>query len=159
MTCQIDPPDTDRAAWRIRQDNLPTNRIPDNLEPHEVRFYERFLGELGQRVVLIPRNPFIPSVGRTPSNDFIWLTNGSIYCELKANNPRYATISEAIRRAVLKADIQGVIKNNFVIDLGQTKLTAKLQNQLATFNQKNQRVQIRSLWVVDSEGLQKICLK
>ena len=152
------PTDADKTYWRARQDALPCNWIPDVLQPHEIRFYERFTGELGQKVALIPRPAYIPGVGRFPENDFVWLNNGLLICELKSNAAKYSTIQEAIRSAVVAARKKNHIKENFIIDLGYKTLSEKLRNQLCTMNARAKSFQIAALWVVHKDGIEQITL-
>jgi len=140
-------PDATRAEhqiyWRRRQDALPTNKIVDNLESHEVKFYER-LTSTGQRVRLIPKDRGRPA---KPTNDFVWQSKGGILVEVKSvQKAKYDSIALQIRNAVSKAKVQNVVKENFIIALG-SKPTSKLLNQLSQFNIRNPLNKISCLWV------------
>ncbi len=55
----------------------------------------------------------------------------------------------------------GVVKENFMIDLGNATLTPKLRTQLEKINTRSERLRVRSLWVMSSHGeqLEEIILK
>jgi len=156
MVEPIDPPDSDRAAWRLRQDALPTNWIPDSLEPHEVRFYERFNRELGQDILLIPKD----TVSYLPTNDFIWVSKGQYVCELKGTSPFYRPIKRLLTRAVRRANRKGVNKQNFVVDLGREVVAPnRLRGQLADYNTNNPANQITRMWIVDANGISEVSIR
>ena len=54
---------------------------------------------------------------------------------------------------------QGVTKNVFVIDYGDTPLPDKLVYQLSLYNKRHESLQhIKELWIRDSKGLRQITL-
>ena len=103
------------------------------------------------------RRPSFPRTrGDEPStNDFYWLTNDGIECVLKSTRAKYKSIKAHIQGAVLGArDNHGVIKDVFVIDLGTHKVSDKLRQQLAQYNQRVQDGKMRCLFVMSSDGAQ-----
>jgi len=118
------------------------------LESHEIDFLERFEAR-GERARWIRRD----LVTRKSTNDFYWETNNSIACELKSTSTKYRTIRIHIQDAVINArDNHGVVKDVFVIDLGQRKLSSKLRKQLSLYNQRVQDGKIRRLFVMSDDG-------
>jgi hypothetical protein len=141
--------------WRARQDALPTNRVSDGLEPHEIEFYEWFTIDRGYRVELIPRD----TVRFLPTNDFIWLDNGALVCEVKATSATYAAIKRRIHKAVVKSARRGVVKDNFIIDIRDQVLTGKVRRQLAGINARaDDGPLIDRIWVWDRNGFAEIDL-
>lgn len=117
------------------------------LESDEIDFLERFEAR-GQRARWIRRD----RSGGKPTNDFLWLTNGELVCELKSTTAKYGSIRSHIQRAVIKARGHGVTKDVFVIDLGRFRLTDKLRLQLGKYNQRVADGQIRRLFVLSQDG-------
>ena len=118
------------------------------LESHEIDFLERFEAR-GERARWIRRD----TRSYTSTNDFTWLTNGEIVCELKSTTAKYSSIKSRIQDAVLKArDNHGVVKDVFVIDLGPRRLTDKLRTQLSRYNANIKDGHIRRLYVMSSDG-------
>lgn len=127
----------------------PSKTLPrEVLESHEIDFLERFEAR-GERARWIRRD----TRGYTSTNDFTWLTNGEIVCELKSTTAKYSSIKSHIQDAVLKArDNHGVVKDVFVIDLGPRRLTDKLRTQLSRYNANIKDGHIRRLYVMSSDG-------
>jgi len=143
-----------RAYWRRRQDALPTNRIPDDLEPHEIKFYEQFIAE-GNSIELIPKD----TTTFKSTNDFIWINHHDIAIELKSvQRARYDSIAIEIRNAVSRARKHNVIKDSFIIQI-RGGLSPKLQGQLAQYNLRNPNNKIVRLWVFSSGGIKPISLE
>jgi len=112
-----------RNYWRRRQDALSTNKIPDDLEPHEIEFYERFILS-GQRPELVPRDR---SAMPKPSPDFIWRNNGDREMELKfVSSGKYSSIRDRVIEAVKNG------KSSFIIDLGDRNLSPAVKSRLET---------------------------
>ena len=103
-----------------------------------------------------PGHGFPRTRGDEPStNDFYWLTNDGLECVLKSTRAKYKSIKAHIQGAVLGArDNHGVIKDVFVIDLGTHKVSDKLRQQLAQYNQRVQDGKMRCLFVMSSDGAQ-----
>ncbi len=143
-----------KRYWRARQDALGTaNRVGDALEPHEIRFYEQFATQ--NRVRLIPK-----SANGVPTHDFEWLNQDGLLVEVKSTKDRAKTINARITDAVKKAHARGVVKENFIIDLGDHAPRGALLKQLSEFN--NDRVaerRISRLWVFARGELIEIPLK
>lgn len=137
-----DPADRDAylAYWKKRQDALPVDFKGDTLQSHEVRFVERFLAA-GETL------EWIPKANHTSTNDFTWTSKGGLPAELKSPKARYETIRGRITDAVSKARKQGVVKENFVIDIGDHELSDDLRTQLEQFN-VGRRDKIARLWVM-----------
>jgi hypothetical protein len=144
----------ERAHWRARQDSLDTNWIVDDLEPHEIEFYESFIAA-GNRFQLIPRD----RETRRPTNDFIWLDNGYLVAELKVTTPRYGHIRDHIAKSVARAASHGIIKEHFLIDVGSRAVPSKLHHQLSRYNQRNPSLQVRSIWLWCSNSLVQVELE
>jgi len=144
-----------RAYWRRRQDALPTNKIVDDLEPHEIEFYEEFT-RAGNDIELIPKD----KQEFKSTNDFIWTNNGGIEVELKSTANKYATIRENISKSVKKArESNGSSKERFIVNLGRNPLTIKLRRQLSLYNLRNPLNPIGCLWVWTEGGLTEITLE
>lgn len=154
----LPPPDpADRPAWdeywRRRQEALAIDTGDDVLEPREVEFFERFLP--GNQVRWVPRDR---SYRRLPTNDFIWVNNGNLVMELKSTGAKYQSIRNHIHPTVRRAQLQGVVKENFIIDIGAAVLTSKLRRQLSEFNVRTTSTPIRRLFVMSANGLEEIRL-
>lgn len=148
------PPFTDREAWLIRQSMLPVDFHGEEIEPHEVFFLERFLQiDLRPQVDWVPRSPV-----RRPTNDFVWLNLGGIEVEVKSSRADYETIRARITKAVSRAKAQGVVKENFIVDLGSSPLDAGLVEELTRYNQDRSRNPIERLWVFSGTTLVEIPL-
>lgn len=129
------------------------SEIPDGekLYGHELLFLLRFEA-LGNKARWIERPEIIPGTGRKPSNDFIWLNNGELISELKSSKDRYSTIKTRISQAVSKAREQGVVKENFVVDLGKYRMGATLKQQMQSYNLRNPQNRIKNLYVMHGNG-------
>jgi len=139
-----------RAYWRRRQDALPTNKIPDDLEPHEIEFYEKFVNA-GHEVELVPRDR---GAKPRPTADFIWRNNGNREMEVKfVTSGKYSSIRDRIIDAVKKG------KENFIIDLGDRTLPPAVQARLETFNLNATQYKVTGLWVFARQQLVEINLK
>ncbi|BDY33167.1 hypothetical protein hbim_07142 [Mycolicibacterium mageritense] len=137
-----------------RQTALGIETHGEDLLRHEIEFVERFLA-LGHQLEWIARDR---ETGK-PTNDFIWLDNDSLIVELKSPKPRYSTIRNQIHDAVVRARAQGVAKQNFIVDLGDKLLTAKLRNQVSLYNRRNPDNTIDRLWVMSRGVLEQIDLQ
>lgn len=129
------------------------SEIPDGekLYGHELLFLLRFEA-LGNKARWIERPELIPGAGRKPSNDFVWLNNGELISELKSSKDRYSTIKTRISQAVSKAREQGVVKENFVVDLGKYRMGATLKQQMQSYNLRNPQKRIKNLYVLHGNG-------
>lgn len=129
------------------------SEIPDGekLYGHELLFLLRFEA-LGNKARWIGRPPVIPGSGRKPSNDFVWLNNGELISELKSSKDRYSTIKARISQAVSKAREQGVVKENFVVDLGKYQMGTTLKRQMQSYNLRNPQNRIKNLYVLHGNG-------
>lgn len=146
----------ENQTWAQRQRRLGFQTGPGwNLEPHEMRFFERFI-DAGNTVRTIRK-----SFTGLPTNDFRWLNRSGI--EIEAKRPKraeYGSSARLIRDAVQSArDNHQFVKDQFFIDLDDRPLTAKLRGQLSLYNQRNPENTIRSLWVFAREGLTRIDLR
>ncbi|MFC9786442.1 hypothetical protein [Rhodococcus sp. NPDC127528] len=131
-----------------RQRELGINLNGEQLYQHEVEAVER-LQALGHEFEWIPRSWL-------PTNDAIWKTNGGIEFDLKSTGSKYDAISTHLRRSVIKARAQDVVKENFIIDLGPRWLTDKLRGQLSRYNARNPDNRIVGLWVIAKGELTRI---
>lgn len=129
------------------------SEIPDGekLYGHELLFLLRFEA-LGNKVRWIERPEVIPGAGRKPSNDFIWLNNGELISELKSSKDKYSTIKSRISQAVSKGREQGVVKENFVVDIGKYRMGATLKRQMQSYNLRNPQNRIKNLYVLHGNG-------
>lgn len=139
------------TAWLDRRNSLKSELHGEPLYTHEIEFLERLEGQ-GHLAEWLPRPAYVEGRGRLPSNDFIWLTNGNLMSELKSTTTKYSTISRHIRSAVISASEQGVVKENFVIDLGERHLGRKLRSQLERYNELRSTGTISRLWVIHGDG-------
>lgn len=130
------------------------------LEPDEVTFLERFEA-LGHRAKWIPRAKYIPGKGRKPTSDFIWLDNGNEITEQKSTSSTYKKIKGRIQGNVEAATKQGIVKDVYIIDIGQAKLRDKVRRQLSEYNIRVQSGYIRKLFIMSENGtkLEEIILK
>lgn len=151
-------PESDDDRYR-RQQRLkselsalePTGNLPrEVLDSREIDFLERFEAR-GERVRWIRRD----RAENKPTDDFVWITNGDLSCELKSTGAKYKTIKRRIQDAVNRASAHGThgaTKRNFVIDLGPYPLTDKLRLQLGRYNTNVQSGRIRRLFVMSLNG-------
>ena len=126
----------------------------EKLEPHELSFLEKFERH-GFSAEWIPRRSIEGKPGQfAPSNDFYWVEKGFRATELKTSKNKYSTISSRIKDAVSRARNHEypVVKEHFVIDLGEHQLSNKLRYQLSEYNLRKPEAQIKSLWVMHSDG-------
>ena len=107
--------------------------------------YERLL-RLGEDVEPIKRSLSVPR------NDFVWLTRDNRVTEMKSTKARYETIRNSIHQAVRKAQEKGVVKDIFLIDIGEAELTEKLARELGCYNLDRSRYMIRELYVMSGDG-------
>ncbi len=134
----------EEQTWEQRQRRLGFQTGPGwDLEPHEVRFYERF-ADAGNEVRLIRK-----SLYRKPTNDFRWLSRDSIEIEVKRpEQPTYPASRQLIQRAVARArKNHAFVKDRFMLDFGDQELSDLVRKQLGEFNWRNPQNQIRELWV------------
>lgn len=129
------------------------SEIPDGekLYGHELLFLLRFEA-LGNKARWIERPALIPGAGREPSNDFVWVNKGELISELKSSKNKYSTIKARISQAVSKAREQGVVKENFVVDLGKYRMGATLKRQMQSYNLRNPQNRIKNLYVMHGNG-------
>lgn len=131
------------------------------LEAHELDFLEGFEA-LGERVQWIPRGELDPVHGRPPTNDFVWLSNGQLVCELKNTGNKYSSIANRITDAVVSARKHEtpVIKDTFIVHL-EHRLSPKLRNQLRYYNVNRPEAAISRLWVFEArtQTLTEVALK
>lgn len=146
-------------GWDTRQEAVGIPVALDVLEIHEIVFMERFVYDLGQHFVWIPRDE--KTLGTT--NDFYWVEQQTLV-ELKSTRsitPRYRSEASKIRTAVKKS-IQnehhgkGVRKDSFLLDFYGTRLTRKILYQLSTYDEKNPDYVIRNLWYADEQGIHQL---
>jgi hypothetical protein len=138
----------DEPEWKRRQAALKSS-IPagEALYPQEIEFLERF-EERGERARWIARD----RASQKSTNDFVWLTNDELVCELKTKSDSYSSIKKTIHTAVLGAKKHDVVKDVFVVDLGARKLSDKLRRQLSLYNSRVEQGQIRRLFVMSDDG-------
>jgi len=107
----------------------------------------------------IPRDKYNASGGLLPSNDFVWLANGSIECEQKGS-AKWRTIRDHIKNAVTKGAAQGIAKDNFLVDLGRRSLSPAMRRNLERWNVDRSAAHVRGIWVLSENGakLERIIL-
>lgn len=142
------------ASWQKRQIAVGVPLKKEILEYHEIVFLEKFK-QLGYTYEWIPKS----SVGQS-TNDFIWYRGDeSVFAELKSmHTTKYRNIAARISDAVEKAEAQDVIKDVFIIDLGDSKLKPKELYQYSLYNARHEK-KIKELWIWHSEGFTRIDLK
>jgi hypothetical protein len=97
--------------------------------------------------------------GRTrATNDFHWAEQGAEY-ELKRTRANYLAIHGRIVRAASKAAKTEVVKDRFVIDIGDETLTDQLRDELAGFNRDRRKYRLADLWVMYRGRLERISLR
>lgn len=133
-----------------RQGTLGIEAPGEGLSRKEIEFVERFQ-QAGEQLQWIPKDPL-----RRPTNDFIWTSNGNPSVELKSPRPRYQTIHGRIVAAASRAAKQDVVKENFLIDLGNEPLTDELRVQLERFNVGRRKYRLSRLWVMSASQIHAI---
>lgn len=129
---------------------------------HEVEFVEQF--ERQHRLTWIPRDQPTPTqraagVKAKPTNDFVWHSNNNIEADVKRTKAKYSSIRDLIVPKVKAARIAGVVKENYIADIGNAPLTDKLRGQLGKFNTRNPDNQIARLYVWSQGTLHRIQLE
>lgn len=79
--------------------------------------------------------------------------------ELKSTKARYGTIQARIHEAIVKAKAQDAVKENFVVNLGNRRLSAKLRGQLEQYNKRNTLHPLARLWVMANGVFEEINLR
>lgn len=142
-------------AERVRrQGALGVVPVGEQLFQHEIETVER-IQAVGETVDWIPKDvkTFLPT------NDIRWISNGGIEADLKATGGKYGPIRTLIHKAVVAARAAGVVKEHFIVDIGQDRLTDKLRGQLAKYNVRNPDNSIVGMWVVTRGVLEEISLQ
>lgn len=141
------------AEWYRRQELAGVAHSIDTLYPHEIVFLERFK-EHGNHIEWISHD----LKAATPTNDFNWIEQGESF-ELKSlTKANFSRIADRITKSVRSAkQNHGVVKDCFVIDLGNSSRSDKLVRQLENYNRRDYK--IRRLFILDGEGLMEIDLK
>ena len=142
--------ESDRSAWLKywyeRQAAIGLDFKGDILKPVEVPTVERLVrrGELVEWIA--------PDASR-PTNDFIWLNRGGVETEMKSPQAKYTTIRGRIHLAVKRARLNhGVVKDSFLIDIGDEVLSVGLARELQRYNIDRSRYPITHLWVMSNDG-------
>ena len=135
-----------------RQAALGLDTGKDRLEQTEIEFYEKFIA-LGQVICYIQRP------GSLPSNDFVWLSNENLEFEQKTTKARYESIHGQIVKASSRAAKQGVVKENFIIDICDVPLTNQLRESLGGFNIGREKYLLNELWVMSQGHISRVVLR
>lgn len=122
----------------------------DLIKPHERRFLQRFTRR-GEKIKWIKRDDInVETGGYYPTNDFEWKKE---QWELKEpKRKRYCRIAKMIRES-------SSIKENFMIDFGNTEITEVLARQLAMYNINNPKRIIKKLYIFSRGKTWKILLR
>lgn len=161
------PEKSDKEAWDVywkeRQEKLSIDLKGDDLKPIEVISLEH-LSKTNPSVPLSQRIDWIPrSKEMKPTNDFYWLEMGSIPTELKSFEPDskvdYGSIVDKITPAVSRAIKQNVIKENFIIDIGERRLRDGVLKKLENFNKVRTTNLLKRLFILSNAKLQEVNLK
>lgn len=122
----------------------------DLVKPHERRFLQRFTRR-GEIIKWIKRDDInVETGGYYPTNDFEWKEE---QWELKEpKRKRYSRIAKMIRSS-------SSIKENFMIDFGNTGVTEVLTRQLAMYNINNPKRPIKKLYIFSRGKIWKILLR
>lgn len=150
--------DEGQAFWMRRQDALGIDTGGDLLKPIEIESLERLqavdpLVPLQQKIRWIPKR-----ADGISTNDFIWMSLDAEKWELKSPAAKYRTIRDRIKDAMRNAAAHGVVKDRFLIDIGDVPLSSSLRNQLAHFNLRREGDQLAALQVLSRSGLEQIQL-
>lgn len=140
----------DEARWAKRQARLKSDTSGEFLAVHEIEFLEKFEA-LGHKVQWIPSR----REEGVPTNDFMWVSQKELVCELKTTGAKYSTIKSRIQKAVINArenKKKSVVKDVFIIDIGGQKLRDPLRKQLVSYNKKVKKGTIRKLFVLSNRG-------
>ncbi|MFT4288002.1 hypothetical protein [Nocardioides sp.] len=140
--------------WRLRQGALGIETNGETMTRDEIVFAEHMLA-LGHELEWLPRDMRT----RRPTNDFRWLSNDGIVCELKTTTASYKSIKRLVSGAVRRAGAQDVVKENFIVNIRGSELTEKLTSQLARYNERNSAHPITRLWVMSRGRLAEIVLR
>lgn len=145
------------ASWIARQEAVGVPQSVERLERHEIVFCEKFKHD-GHDFQWIPKSD---QSKHNSTNDFIWVDHGNTPTELKSlQTTKYHAAASRISDAVNKAKNNGVVKDTFILDYGNSSLPEKLYRQLSRYNIVHDASrQIKELWVYDSLGLHQINLK
>ena len=141
----------DEKKWAQRQAALLSDTSGEFLATHEIEFLERFEA-LGEKVTWIPRAKYVRNEGRKSTNDFFWDTRNKVAVEMKATKSKYSTIASAISDAVESARAHDVVKDIFIVDLGEKTLSSKLIDQLEKYNLRRPDKNIKELWIMSENG-------
>lgn len=142
-----DPSDKEgwKKFWKKEQDKLGMDFKGDVISPDEIITLERLKNK--QNISWIPR-----SKTGLPTYDFYWKNIGNIPIEMKSSSASYSKIIARIKDAVKSAQKHEFIKENFLIDIGESKLYPGLQNQLEQINQRSQTVKLKRLFILSENG-------
>jgi len=167
-----DPPDPHdgpawKAYWRSRQDALSTNRVDDELQPHEIEFYEGFIAA-GNQVRLISRGEFTPRVGRAATSDFEWVNHpftdvppgSAVLVEAKSfEDPNVYNVAKKIRETVRSSSKHGPAKDTFIIyGRRDAQPPEGLLDELSEYNRQNSWAAIKRLLWWDGDRYTEIPL-
>jgi hypothetical protein len=154
------PSDDDgKASWRRRQDALGIDTGGDLLKPIEIQSLER-LQATNPGVPLSDRITWIPKrADGISTNDFVWVELDSEKWEMKSPAAKYRTIRDRIKDSIIAASAHGVVKDRFLIDIGDIPLRPALRHQLEQYNQRQTGHQITPLQVLSRVGLEPIKLR
>lgn len=141
-----------------RQNALGVVPAGEQLHQHEIETAEK-LQAIGERLTWIRRGEPDTDGRRLPTNDFVWHTRDNVEVDTKSTTARYATIAGHIKGSVLRARDAGVVKDHFLIDIGEKALSEKLRRQLSRYNASGSPDRrIKGLWVLSAGVLIKVAL-
>lgn len=149
MAHELETTDTE---WDKRQKALNIPLSEDILEAQEIVFAERFKKQ-GQQFKWIPKS----EMGKA-TNDFIWVNNGNLPFELKSmGSTTYKSIVGRISTAANSArEKSNVVKENFIIDIGDKKLKESDMKKLANFNNRKREgepIILKHLYIYSQDKL------
>lgn len=134
--------------WARRAASTGIDFGSEQIKAHEVRMVERLL-DAGQDVVWLPRKP------SAPSNDMLLTIAGErVPVEAKTCKPRYQSIHSRIVKAASSAanHAEPVVKDAFLIDIGNAQLSESLLRELEGFNVGRRKYRLRHLLVLSEDG-------
>jgi len=155
------PGDAPGSELALRQAALLVNFKGDRLKIDEIEQLERYQA-LNPAVPLRRKIAWIPQHGSFESaNDIIWNVQGAQQFEMKTSGAKYKSIASAIKDAVFAARNNpngAAVKDRFLVDIKNVRLSHKLRHQLELYNVRNPSNTIRELWIMGAGQLEQIRL-
>lgn len=160
---QLRGPARERTAandeyWSHRQRRLGIDDSGVKMKPHEIELVEALKSLGDPPTKWLPAAPQLPDGRLQASNDMMW--HGQEFEVKRTTSATYPGIKGSITQYVKKARETGVVKERFLIDLGDRAiLSEKVRHQAEKYNLRHPDATIEELWIFDRNGLHKINLR